>query len=98
MQFLVDIIDFGFTQYLPLVFSQLDDVGLKFIGFIDNFTDNLFQRVFQGYQSGNTTVLIHHNGHMLLSAFKFLQQIVQLFIFGHKIGVTHDTAGICLLR
>src|SRR5207249_2549561 len=55
------------------------------IGFVVNFTDDLFDQIFHRYQSGDTAVFIDNDYEMVAIVLHFLQKIIDGLGFGNKI-------------
>ncbi len=80
----------GLAQDKPFILPNLDDVRRFPVCFIDDFSHQTLQDVFQSDQAAHFPVFVHDNGHMVLSGLELLQQGVQLHVVRDEIGSAHD--------
>ena len=62
--------------------------------FVVDFTDDLFQHVLDGDQSGHAAVFVDHDGHVQAIAAEFLEQDIEALAFGDVLGRTQQGAEI----
>ena len=82
----VEGIDVGQRAHPPMQGFGLDDhVGrIVVIVFVFDFTDDLFEHVFDGEQAGDAAVFVDHEREVIAVAAKFAQQHIQPLGFGDE--------------
>src|SRR3984957_13943342 len=57
-----------------------------------DFADDFFHQIFNGDESGHQSVLVNHNGHLLIFALHILQKLRAEFCFRHEKSRAHEFA------
>ena len=85
-QYLAEIVQTGLPFKQPGVLIQLSVGSLicLYVKFIVDFSNDLFNDIFQCQHAGGTTILIHHNSDMYLAFLDFPEQVADIFAFRHE--------------
>src|SRR5690606_4813842 len=78
--------------------QRLDPAFTVNVVLVLDLTDDLLQNVFDGHQARHATIFVHHNGHVVAVAAKFLQQMVEPLALRHKGGRAQDIQHFVLVQ